>query len=176
MSEKVMSIWTDGSSHNNGEFTGIGGYGSVLIYSELPDNKEELYGQYADDKYTLDIWGGADPTTNQHMEIQACVEAFKRITNYDIPVHVFSDSAYFINCMNQKWWHGWMTNGWKNSKKQPVANRESWEELIEIMQDNFMDITFHKVKGHAGIYYNERADRLADKGTQLMKQKRLTNT
>jgi ribonuclease HI len=177
VSEKVMSIWTDGSSHNNGEFQGIGGFGAVLIYSELPETKEELYGKYADDKFTLDIYGGADPTTNQQMELKSVSEAFKRIKNYNIPVHVFSDSAYMVNCFKDGWWHGWIQNGWKNSKKQPVANREEWEAIIEIMQNEFMDVTFHKVKGHSKIYYNERADRLADKGTQEMKALRLrTNT
>jgi ribonuclease HI len=173
MSEKVLSVWTDGSAHSNGEFTGIGGYGAVLIYSPLPETDKELFSQYADDKFVLDIYGSADPTTNQHMEIQAVVEAFKRITNYRTPVHVFSDSAYLINCMKEGWWHGWITNGWRNSKKQPVANRESWEQLIEIMMNEFMDVTWHKIKSHIGIYYNERADRLADRGTQEMKQKRL---
>lgn len=173
MTEKVMSIWTDGSSHNNGEFTGIGGYGAVLIYSHLPTDKTELYSQYADDKYVLDIYGGADPTTNQQMEIKAITEALKRIKNFDVPVHIFTDSAYVVNCFKEGWWHGWISNGWRNSKKQPVANREYWEELITIINDNLIPTTFHKVKGHSKIYYNERADRLANKGTQEMKAIRL---
>jgi ribonuclease HI len=173
MSEKVLSIWTDGSSHNNGEFTGIGGFGAVLIYSHLPTNEKELFGQYADDKFVLDIYGAYDPTTNQQMELRAVAEAFKRITNYKLPVHVFSDSAYMVNCFKEGWWRGWIQNGWKNSKKQPVANREEWEDIIGVMNNEFMNVTFHKVKGHAGIYYNHRADRLADKGTQEMKQKRM---
>jgi ribonuclease HI len=173
MGEKVISIWTDGSSHNNGQYEGVGGYGAVLLYSELPTDTKNLYSQYADEKVTLDIWDGADPTTNQQMELKAVSEAFKRITNYKTPVHVFSDSAYMVNCFNDGWWHNWMKNGWRNSKKEPVANREFWEAIIEIMMNEFMNVTFHKVKGHSGIYYNERADKLAGKGTEKMKQLRL---
>jgi ribonuclease HI len=172
MSKKVLNIFTDGSSHNNGEWTGIGGWGAVLIYSHLP-SKEELKTKFAEDKYTLELYAGEDPTTNQRMEIKSVIEAFKRITNYKTPVYVYSDSAYLINCMNQGWWHGWMTNGWKNSKKEPVANRDLWEELIEIMQNEFMNITWTKVKGHRDTYYNNRADQLAGQGTQEMKQKRM---
>jgi ribonuclease HI len=177
MSEKVISIWTDGSSHNNGEFQGIGGFGSVLIYSKLPAEKEELYSQYADDKYVLDIYEGFDPTTNQQMEIKAVTEALKRVKDTSLPVYIFSDSAYVINCMTKKWWQGWIKNGWKNSKKEPVANKEYWVELINTINDNmFVDINWCKVKGHSKIFYNERADDLAGKGTEEMKNKRLTNT
>jgi ribonuclease HI len=175
MAKKVMSIWTDGSSHNNGEFTGIGGYGAVLIYSELPDNEKDLHSEYADEIYTKEAWGGSYPTTNQQMEIKAVTKSLERVTRHDIPIHVYSDSAYVVNCFKQGWWRGWMNNGWRNSKKEPVANRELWEELLKIINDNMLDITFHKVKGHKGIFYNEKADRLADKGTQKMKEKHFTN-
>lgn len=169
--EKVISIWTDGSSHNNGEKKGLGGYGSVLIYGELPDTKEELYGHYGDDNKTLEIYGGCENTTNQQQEIKAVTEALKQVTNPSIPIYLFSDSAYVINCMNQKWYAGWITNNWKNSKKEPVKNREYWEELLAVLEDNFFDITWTHVKGHSNIYYNECADVLAGKGTKEMEKK-----
>lgn len=175
LSKKVISIWTDGSSHNNGKFEGIGGYGAVLLYSPLPSDQEELYGEYAKGTKRVEIYKGLDGVTNQQMELMSLIEALKRIKNHEIPIHVFSDSAYLINCMTKKWWVNWQSNGWKNSKKEDVSNRELWEELLSLVNDNMLDITYHKVKGHSNIFYNELADRLADRGTQEIKELRLKN-
>lgn len=168
---KSISIWTDGSSHNNGKYKGIGGWGAVLIFGELPEDEEKLFSKYADDKSTLEIYGSSNDTTNQQMEIKAITEALKRLKKANYQIHIFSDSAYVVNCMNEKWWHNWKSNGWINSQKKPVANREFWEELLQVIEDNFLNVTFHKAKGHSNIYYNELADKLAGRGTQEAKLK-----
>lgn len=72
---------------------------------------------------------------------------------------VYSDSAYIINCYKQKWYNKWQINDWKNSKKEPVANKELWEQLIPYF-DNVM-FSFEKVPGHAGHVYNEMVDQMA---------------
>ena len=54
---------------------------------------------------------------------------------------------------------GWKKRGWKNSKKEPVANRDLWERLIA--QDERHDVEWVKVKGHAGVELNEHVDGLA---------------
>lgn len=53
----------------------------------------------------------------------------------------------------------WKKNGWLNSNRQPVKNRDLWERLIELV-DKF-NVKILKVKGHSGDEYNERADKLA---------------
>ena len=63
------------------------------------------------------------------------------------------------NCYLNKWYVTWEQNGWKNSKKEPVANRDLWELLIPYFRNS--QITISKVKGHAGNYYNELVDELA---------------
>ena len=45
-----------------------------------------------------------------------------------------SDSTYVVNCFRDRWWEGWQRNGWTNSKQQPVANRDLWEPLIELVR------------------------------------------
>jgi uncharacterized phage-like protein YoqJ len=73
---------------------------------------------------------------------------------------VVSDSTYVVNCFRQDWWKGWLARGWRNSQRQPVANRDLWEPLVETYQQRG-DLVFRWVKGHAGDRWNELADRLA---------------
>jgi ribonuclease HI len=64
------------------------------------------------------------------MEITAVLEAAKAL---DGPLEMVSDSTYVINCFRDRWWEGWLQNNWTNSHKTPVANRDLWEPLIEIV-------------------------------------------
>ncbi len=41
-------------------------------------------------------------------------------------------------------------NGWKNSKKEPVENRELWQELLDLVARQ-PKVVFFKVKGHLDI-------------------------
>lgn len=75
------------------------------------------------------------------------------------PLHIVSDSTYVVNCFRDGWWKGWLKRGWKNSKKEPVANRDLWEPLIDEVRRR--DITFSWVKGHSGDPMNDLVDRLA---------------
>ena len=65
-------------------------------------------------------------------------------------VKIYSDSAYLVNCWKQNWWRGWQANGWKNSKKEPVANPDLWMGLIPFFEKAPNGYDFVKVKGHAG--------------------------
>ncbi len=82
------------------------------------------------------------------MEIGAAIEGLKSLEEPS-RVKLHSDSAYPINCMNQKWYENWRTNGWRNSKKKPVENRDLWEELLETSRPH--EIRWINVKGHSGI-------------------------
>jgi ribonuclease HI len=101
--------------------------------------------------------GGALSTTNQRMEIQAALEAVKALEG---PLTVVSDSTYVVNCFRDGWWRGWLTRGWVNSAKKPVANRDLWEPLVTAVRDRG-DISFRWVKGHSGDPMNDLVDRLA---------------
>jgi ribonuclease HI len=73
---------------------------------------------------------------------------------------VVSDSTYVVNCFRDNWWRGWLARGWKNSQKQPVANRDLWEPLIELVRGR-PGISFRWVKGHSGDRMNDLVDQLA---------------
>ena len=72
---------------------------------------------------------------------------------------VYTDSAYIYQCMSQKWHINWIRNGWRNAKKEPVKNKELWEQLIPFFENKHFK--FLKVAGHNGIEWNEKADKLA---------------
>jgi len=125
----------------------LGGWGTILMYK---DNKKE-------------ISGGQKQTTNNIMEITAVIEGLKALKK-PCKVKLYSDSAYVINAFNQKWIYGWIKNGWRTSSKEPVKNRELWEELYTLTKIH--EVTFIKVKGHSDNEYNNRCDELARNACQ----------
>ena len=136
--EEVI-IYTDGACSGN---PGPGGWGAILMINE---NKKE-------------ISGGNKNTTNNVMELTSVIEALKLLKR-PCNVNLYSDSAYVVNAFLQNWILGWIKNGWKNSNKEDVKNKELWQELISLTKVH--NVTFHKVKGHADNKYNNRCDELA---------------
>ena len=102
--------------------------------------------------------GAAALSTNQRMEIQAALEA---VTTLDGRVDVVSDSTYVVNCFRDRWWVGWLARGWTNSQKKPVANRDLWEPLVELVRGAGTDVGFRWVKGHSTDQMNAYVDALA---------------
>lgn len=150
----MIEIYCDGASSKNGTNDAIGGWAYIIKSAD----EEQVY-----------FWdsGFAPKATNQQMEITAALKAIQKATGNFTSILIgteelviYSDSAYVVNCFNQDWWKKWERNGWINSSKKPVANRELWEKLIrEYKRIPFC--TFAKVKGHDGNYYNEMVDQLA---------------
>ena len=138
MSEKVI-IYTDGACSGN---PGPGGWGAILMYKGA---KKE-------------ISGGMKETTNNIMEVTAVIEALKCL-KLESDVQVYSDSAYTVNAFNQGWIYNWMKNGWKTSGKEPVKNKELWQELYVLTKKH--KVEFIKVKGHADNEFNNRCDEMA---------------
>lgn len=108
--------------------------------------------------------GGAPHTTNQRMEVQAVLEALTALRHERGPITVVSDSTYVVNCFRDRWYVKWQSNGWKNSKKEPVANVDLWKPLIEVVLE--VRPGFRWVKGHSGDAMNDLVDRLAVAASQ----------
>ncbi len=111
---------------------------------------------YKDNK--KEVSGGNKETTNNIMELTAVIEGLK-LLKFPCNVDLYSDSAYVVNAFNQKWIYGWMKNGWKTSNKEPVKNKELWEELYGLTKVH--NVNFIKVKGHSDNEFNNRCDELA---------------
>ena len=122
-----MNIYTDGAckenSRKNGVAEGIGGW-AFLILEKKPGQDSEIVNQGT---------GRKVGTTNQEMEINAVAEALVSVGNTSELINLYSDSAYVINCLKDRWFDKWKANGWLNSKQNPVENRESWERLIDLV-------------------------------------------
>jgi ribonuclease HI len=136
---KKIVIYTDGACSGN---PGPGGYGAVLQYGE----------------HEKEISGGEANTTNQRMELQAAIAALEQLKE-PCEVILHSDSAYLVNAFIQRWFDKWLMNGWRNSKKEDVQNRDQWERLLEL--DRIHNIEWVKVKGHSDNELNNRCDQLA---------------
>lgn len=92
------------------------------------------------------------------MELTAAIEGLAAIPGRR-RVRLHSDSAYVVNCFRDGWWKRWERDGWLNRGKQPVANRDLWERLLDETRRH--DVVWVKVRGHSGDPLNERVDRLA---------------
>ena len=136
---KDVIIYTDGACSGN---PGPGGWGAILMCN----GKQK------------EISGASKDTTNNIMEITAVLEALKLLKE-ECNVKIYSDSAYVVNAFNQGWIYNWRKNNWKTSGKDPVKNREIWEELYSLTQKH--KVEFIKVKGHSDNEYNNRCDFLA---------------
>jgi ribonuclease HI len=105
--------------------------------------------------------GAAVHTTNQRMEINAALEAIRVLPGR---LEIVSDSTYVVNCFKQRWHVAWRANGWRNSQKKPVANRDLWEPLIELSLARH--VSFRWVKGHGTDLMNAWVDELAVRAAQ----------
>jgi ribonuclease HI len=57
----------------------------------------------------------------------------------------------------------WNSNGWKNSKGEPVKNREAWERVLNAMEG--IPIAFYHVL-RSTAKYNKVVDEMAKKASR----------
>lgn len=144
----MYEIYTDGAASNNRKGEGIGGYAYIILEEQ---------------KVIESFKQGKKNTTNNECEllaiITACNKVLEKLDGWLDNVIIYSDSAYCINCYQEQWWKKWQTNGWRNSSKQPVANKELWLQLIPFFEDERFD--FQKVEAHQNQKWNTMVDRMA---------------
>ncbi len=136
---KEVEIFTDGSCDTT---TGRGGWGYLLRYG---DRQKTASGFEPD-------------TTNNRMELTAAVEALSALQK-PCRVRLMTDSQYLKNAFTAGWLKNWQRNGWQTSSKQPVKNKDLWEQLLLLEQRH--DLHWSWTKGHAGHKENELVDKLA---------------
>lgn len=118
-----------------------GGWGAVLQWEGV----------------TKEISGYEENTTNNQMELRACIEGLLAVKT-PMPIEIYTDSKYVQNGITE-WIFNWKKNGWKTAAKQPVKNADLWMKLDEVSAK--LKPEWKWVKAHNGNPMNERADFLA---------------
>ncbi len=140
---KSVQIITDGSCLGN---PGPGGWACILRFN---GTSKEMYGH-------------EPQTTNNRMELTAAVQALAELKE-PCKVQITTDSEYVKNGITS-WIRGWKRNGWINSQKKPVANRDLWEDLDHQTQRH--EVNWLWTKGHADHPDNNRCDELANRAAR----------
>lgn len=146
-------LYTDGSCPRNGDKESVGGWAWV----EVKDG--EKFGSGSG--YCLpnkDL-----PNTSIRMELKAIIEALSTC-HPGQEISLYSDSAYCINGIKQKWYLKWAKTG-KNSLGKIPANLDLWNELI--YQLGRVKVYPYHVPGHRGHVFQEMCD------TEAVKQSRM---
>ena len=141
-------VYTDGACKGN---PGPGGWGAWLRWGE---HEKELF-------------GGELLTTNNRMELTAVIESLallKRRTS----VAIYTDSSYVKDGITS-WIHNWKKRGWRTADNKPVKNVDLWQRLDSLVSAH--ELRWHWVKGHSGDPGNERADALANRGVDSLRQR-----
>jgi ribonuclease HI len=144
-----IEAWTDGSGPppvKKGEkCIGIAAWAAIVKLHDSP--------------FVQELTGGEPMSTTSRMEMTAVLMV---LTHFKQPCEfvIYCDSALVVNCFRRGWIASWRKKGWINSKQEPVANRDLWEALDAEVQRH-ASVEFVKVKGHAGVEYNEMCDRIA---------------
>ena len=154
-----IRIFTDGACSDN---PGPGGW--AAIFNTATSGKT--------------IQGHELSTTNNRMELMAVVKSLEKILKKraqpNIEYELFSDSAYVVNAINNRWIKVWEKNGWKTTKKEDVKNRDLWSQFLALekaIEFAGIKLKIIKIKGHTGNTFNEMVDQLAKEETLKAKRK-----
>ena len=145
------AIYTDGACKGN---PGPGGWGVFITDG---------------DGHGTELCGGERDTTNNRMELMAALEAVRWYAKSELQQIVFYLDSEYVRKGTTEWLWGWKAKGWITSTKQPVKNADLWKEMDRLLADLGKPIDWRWVKGHAGNYGNEMADKLANKGAEMQR-------
>jgi len=142
-------LFTDGGALTN---PGPGGYGVVLRYKAQ----------------RREISGGFRLTTNNRMELMACIEGLSALKE-PLDTVLFSDSSYVVEGIRKGWAKRWQAHGWMRTRRgspetEKAKNSDLWERLLALCVER--PVEFRWVRGHTGNPDNERCDWLARRAAQ----------
>lgn len=137
---KQTVVYTDGGCK---KAQGLGAWAYVI------ENSGEI---------VLENYGVEPETTNNRMEMMAVIKALAALAP-GTKATVVCDSKYVIEGAT-KWISGWKKKGWLTFEKQPVKNRDLWEQIDQL--GSILALTWEHTSGHIGVPGNERCDMLCN--------------
>jgi ribonuclease HI len=119
---RALNIYIDGSALDN-----PGGAGGIAAWIEFPIDwnrpDEQLFQE------------GFKETTNNRMELAACIRAFEYVRAHGRGlgverVQIVTDSQY----VHEGYFMAdrWRKNGWRSLDGKPIENRDRWKELLSV--------------------------------------------
>jgi len=152
---RVLAAYTDGSSRKGD----MASWGIVVVERGEGEDKSmgrevaEMYGAVVTKrKGAYDL--GARRGTNNTGEGTAIAELLLWFKHYCPPsytcIYVYTDSEFSLNVLEKK--------------NQVTDELAFWTAVRKIYDELKNQVQLRKVKAHAGIHWNEKADRLAKKG------------
>ncbi len=88
------------------------------------------------------------------MELLAVIVALEQLKEPGHDIHIYTDSKYVADAINQKWLFGWVKKGFAK-----IKNPDLWKRFYPLFVQH--KPIFHWIKGHNGHPENEICDRLA---------------
>lgn len=137
-----LYIFSDGNCRGNGKKNAKAGY-SVFFTN---DEKSQFF------KFNKTKLITTNPTNNK-AELSGIRCIFKTLNeNQQLfnnkEIVICTDSQYSISCLT-KWSDAWIKNGWINSKKEPVKNKELIQNILELQKNIFdIKVSFKHVFAH----------------------------
>lgn len=131
------------------------------------------YGFYGTDNLG-NIYTGYGPVgiiaTNNMAELTATITALEKSLDVaDGPnITILTDSKYVT--MGAESLETYHKRNWKTASGDEIKNSNLWKklhELVKTFKEQKRKVKFKWVKGHSGIFGNEKADSYADKGRML---------
>ncbi|SFM95827.1 ribonuclease HI [Dokdonella immobilis] len=139
-------MFTDGACLGN---PGPGGWGALLRRGS----------------HERELSGGEAHTTNNRMELLAVISGLEALRK-PCSIALTTDSQYVMRGVTE-WMPRWIAKGWRTAGGDPVKNRDLWERLALALGPHAVE--WHWVRGHDGHPENERADVLARRAAEAMR-------
>lgn len=145
-------FYTDGAT----EPTNPGPSSYSFVQMKSPHDKREIF---SFSKYI-------GHSTNNIAELSAITAVLKYIyretnisSSYNNSIIIYSDSQYAINCIT-KWYPVWLAKKKTGDKKNVDLISKAWYYYTRIKAQS--NISIEWVKGHSGVWGNERCDELCE--------------
>ena len=152
MDDRVVAA-CDGASKGN---PGSAGWGWVLVAGDGASGRWES--------------GAMGTATNNAAELTALERLLEAVDSQAV-LEVRMDSEYARKCVTV-WLPGWRQKGWRNSKGQPVANRELIERIADLLEGRTVTLVHVAAHQVGGDKLNAFADAAADEAARSQKSGR----
>ncbi len=133
----AIDIYTDGSVYPKNP--GSGGFGIIVEFPECFDGER------------LTFKKSFKRTTNNRMELRACIDALKLVQKEQGywrkkagMIRIITDSDYVYKHKDNA--TNWRKNGWANKDGKPILNSDLWSEFTTLKSKTFAEIRWTKGK------------------------------